>query len=254
LWSFDGLAHHDLDVAPDGRIYVLTRKAHVDPRFHAEKPILEDFVTILDAGGRELESISLLDCFESSPHLSKDVFHAGDVFHTNSLQLLDGRFAPTLPAFAAGNVLVSLRNTDQLAVVDLRATTVAWELTGSWKQQHEPVLLDDGHLLVFDNKGRRERSSVLELDPASGEVAWSYAPKQRGEFYSASCGSAQRLANGNTLIVSSEQGRAFEVTRDGEIVWEFWSPHRLPEDPSLVATLFDVVRLPADFDTRWLGQ
>lgn len=252
LWSFDGLAHHALDVAIDGRIFVLTRKAHVNPRFHSDKPILEDFVTILDAAGRELESVSLLECFDRAKVLSEKAFHAGDIFHTNTLALLDGRLAARLPAFAAGNLLVSLRNTNQLAVVDLRERTVPWVLEGSWKQQHEPVLLDDGNLLLFDNKGHRERSSVLEIDPRDGRVVWSYSPEARAEFYSASCGSVQRLDNGNTLIVSTEQARAFEVTRAGAIVWEYWSPHRLPEDPTLAAMLFDCVRLASEFDTSWI--
>ena len=38
---------------------------------------------------------------------------------------------------------------------------------------------------------------------------------------------AQRLPNGNTLITESHCGRLFEVTRDGEIVWEFINPHNL---------------------------
>jgi hypothetical protein len=35
---------------------------------------------------------------------------------------------------------------------------------------------------------------------------------------------AQRLANGNTLICSGVGGRLFEVTRSGEIVWEYRNP------------------------------
>jgi hypothetical protein len=37
-------------------------------------------------------------------------------------------------------------------------------------------------------------------------------------------GGAQRLPNGNTLITESDKGRAFEVTREGEIVWDFYNP------------------------------
>jgi hypothetical protein len=35
---------------------------------------------------------------------------------------------------------------------------------------------------------------------------------------------AQRLANGNTLLTDSSFGRFFEVTKEGEIVWEYISP------------------------------
>ena len=37
-------------------------------------------------------------------------------------------------------------------------------------------------------------------------------------------GNAQRLPNGNTLINEASIGRFFEVTRDGEIVWEYINP------------------------------
>jgi hypothetical protein len=40
---------------------------------------------------------------------------------------------------------------------------------------------------------------------------------------------ADRLPNGNTLIVESDAGRAFEVTAEGEIVWEFLNPDRMPD-------------------------
>jgi hypothetical protein len=55
------------------------------------------------------------------------------------------------------------------------------------------------------------------------------------------------LWNGNTLITESENGRAIEVTRGGRVVWEFNSPHRAGPRSELVATLFEVLRLPPDF-------
>jgi hypothetical protein len=63
---------------------------------------------------------------------------------------------------------------------------------------------------------------------------------------------AEVLPNGNTLITESDNGRAFEVTREGEIVWEFLSPHRAGEDGEFVATLPEVIRLPKDFPLDWL--
>jgi hypothetical protein len=37
-------------------------------------------------------------------------------------------------------------------------------------------------------------------------------------------GNAQRLPNGNTLVCEASFGRFFEVTKDGEIVWEYVNP------------------------------
>ncbi|MBL8768161.1 MAG: hypothetical protein JNL94_12375, partial [Planctomycetes bacterium] len=44
-------------------------------------------------------------------------------------------------------------------------------------------------------------------------------------FFSSFISGAQRLTNGNTLICSGENGRIFEVTADGEIVWDYWNEH-----------------------------
>jgi hypothetical protein len=39
-------------------------------------------------------------------------------------------------------------------------------------------------------------------------------------------GSLERLPNGNTLIGETNRGRIIEVTRDGEVVWEYVTPIR----------------------------
>jgi hypothetical protein len=48
---------------------------------------------------------------------------------------------------------------------------------------------------------------------------WSY--EDRENFYSAFISGAQRLPNGHTLICSGAGGRVFEVTPNGETVWNF---------------------------------
>ena len=100
-------------------------------------------------------------------------------------------------------------------------------------------------MLIFDNLGHRGMSKVVELDPFSQEIAWMYAGDEQNGFLSTTSGSNQRLANGNTLIVESNAGRAFEVTSDKRIVWEFHNPARAGEHDELISTLFDVVRIDA---------
>ena len=78
--------------------------------------------------------------------------------------------------------------------------------------------------------------------------------QEEDPFFTATCGTAERLPNGNTLITESDNGRAFEVTPDKEIVWEFYNPHRAGPDDEYIATLFEVIRLPSDFPTDWVGD
>jgi outer membrane protein assembly factor BamB len=90
--------------------------------------------------------------------------------------------------------------------------------------------LENGNILIFDNGRRRKYSRVIEFDPRVGKIVWQYKADPPGEFFSSTRGSAQRLANGNTLITESDKGRAFEVTPAGAVVWEFWSTDRRAEN------------------------
>ncbi len=83
------------------------------------------------------------------------------------------------------------------------------------------------------------------------ELVWSYRGSSKERFYTDHSGTAQRLPDGNTLITETSRGRAFEVTPEGEIVWEFLSPHRAGEKGELIATLYEMLRLPAEFPSSW---
>ena len=66
LWQRRLGVHHDLGVAPNGDIHVLTRWAHLVPRVHPTEPIFEDFVVVLDSEGAVVKTVSILECFENS--------------------------------------------------------------------------------------------------------------------------------------------------------------------------------------------
>jgi hypothetical protein len=254
LWARFGGFHHDLDVLDDGTIVTLVREARIIPRVHEEMPVLEDFLVVLDADGNEYGRLSLLEAFERSPvsNVLDDMKPHGDIFHTNTVEVLDGRLEANLPAFRSGNVLISVRELDVIAVVDPDAGAATWALRGPWSRQHQPTVLGTGTILLFDNAPEQGASRVIEFDPVAMDLAWFYAGTELTPFFSATCGSNQRLPNGNTLITETDRGRAFEVTRDGSIVWEFVNPAQTGKDRELIASLFEVVRLPSDFPLDWL--
>jgi hypothetical protein len=53
---------------------------------------------------------------------------------------------------------------------------------------------------------------------------WSYTATKPTDFFSELISGAQRLENGNTLICSGVEGRIFEVTPKGEVVWDYRNP------------------------------
>jgi hypothetical protein len=84
--------------------------------------------------------------------------------------------------------------------------------------------------LLFDNGPHRldetlPFSRVLEIDPASKEIVWKFQEQRTYNFFSARISNAQRLPNGNTLINEGLFGRFFEVTSEGEVVWEYVNPY-----------------------------
>ncbi len=95
---------------------------------------------------------------------------------------------------------------------------------GHLSRQHQPTLLKNGNVLIFDNGRAKKYSRVIELDPITKKIVWEYKANPPEKFYSPIRGGCQRLPNGNTLITDDPKGRAFEVTKDGEIVWEFYTP------------------------------
>ena len=262
IWVYDAMAHHDVRVLDDGRILLLTREVHMRPAINPELPVMEDFAVILTSDGQLLQRISLLDALlDAGPKFSKfrtEVPSDGDLLHTNSVELLDGRMAHNNPTFAAGNLLVSYHRTSVIAVVDWNREQVVWAKHGRWKNQHDPRVLDDRRLLIFNNiagsKPWGKFSSVIEYDVVEDDVVWNFRGVKGVPFQTTSLGAAHRLPNGNTLIIESEFGRAFEVTSDKRKVWVFFNPHRAGKNDEFVAVLLDMERLPPDFPTDWIPQ
>jgi hypothetical protein len=157
--------------------------------------------------------------------------------------------------FAPAHVIISSREASVLAIVG-RDGSIVWRLGPDFSQskelrairqiigQHHAHFIPKGlpgagNLLVFDNGGAsgygfanpiapdgrgafaRATSRVLELNPVTLELVWSYTNPR---FFSTNISSAQRLPNGNTLIAAGAGGRIFEVTREGAIVWEYMFP------------------------------
>lgn len=255
LWARRGGYHHDLSVTDDGTIYVLDRDERALPAGEGEGFVMEPYLSVLDSAGRTLKRVPLLECFRNSPFapLLSRLAPTGDLFHTNTIQVFDGSLAGRSPHFARGKVLISIWTLDAAAIVDVERETVEWVQTGLWRRQHEPTLLPNGNMIVFDNRGNEGRSRIIEVDPLTLDVAWTYQGALPDDFYSQWCGAVQRLPNGNTLITETNNGRAFEVTRGGITVWEFVNPHQIQQgDMTLVASLWEVTRLPSDFGAGWI--
>jgi hypothetical protein len=195
-------------------------KERCDPRYFLDTML--DSVLAL--------GLSLSDFASASTRLQRDrgrgAMPVYEYFHANAVNILpDNPLVRQDPRFQAGNLLTCLRNVNQIAILDEDSKGIVW-VWGEDELQwpHHPTMTPEGNILVFDNGVERGYSRIVEVNPITKEIEWQYIGDPPERFFNATKGSAQRLPNGNTLITDSERGRVFEVTRSGEIVWEWLNP------------------------------
>ena len=265
VWSRALVVHHDVAPARDGGFYVITSES----REHRGLEVRFPAFLRLSSSGETLERWStydhlpeiqqslepeffldtILDHIEADPDAKRPGLDREsklyNYFHANTVTPLgETELGRKDPRFRAGNLLICLRNVHQILILDQDDKRILWSWgAGELQRPHHPTLLENGRILVFDNGVERGYSRVLELDPVRKQIEWQYVADPPESFFTRQKGSAQRLPNGNTLICEGDPGRAFEVTRAGEIVWEWLNP--------LVragrrASLYRMWRLPPD--------
>ncbi len=228
LWSFESRVHHGLAVE-DGDIFLLVSEPVLVPEIHPTAAVLDERITVVSGDGIKKTEISLLQAIRASSYafllptarqLDLEGVDQLDLLHANHVEVFDGSRDHLSPLFRRGNILVSLKHLNVIAILDGTTHEILW-LWGpnNLALQHHPVLLENGRILLFDNG--TEESRVLELDVPTGTVTWHY---EADEFFSEWGGSNQRLENGNTLITNSATGYVHEVTPEGKIVWSFANP------------------------------
>jgi hypothetical protein len=186
-----------------------------------------------------------------------------DYLHLNSMKPVgpnhwfregDARFNPD-------NIIISSREANFIAIIAKQTGQIVWRLGPTYAAsptgprrlpavidqisgQHDAQIIAEGlpgagHLLVFDNQGEAgypvaalklfEGSRVLEIDPVKQEIVWQYtgsdSDRPEWSFHSSFISDARRLPNGNTFVDEGMNGRFFQITPVGEIVWEYISPY-----------------------------
>lgn len=141
-----------------------------------------------------------------------------DVLHANTVELLGDHPAGL---WSGGDVLLSFRDLDLVVVADLIASRVRWWWgPGTLSGQHQPSALRGGTVLLLDNGRSRGHSRVLECDPATGEIVWGYTADPPEEFFTEVAGGCEASGAGRVLVTDAQDGRAFEVDRAGQVLWE----------------------------------
>jgi hypothetical protein len=185
-----------------------------------------------------------------------------DYLHLNSMKPLGSNhwFREGDARFNPDNIIINSRNANFIAIIDKKTGQVVWRLGPDYfprpsgppalprpvdqlSGEHDAQIIPEplpgaGNLLVFDNQGEAgyppaklpmlAGSRVLEINPETLQIVWQYSGGESDQpewtFYSSFISDARRLPNGNTFIDEGMNGRFFQVTPRGEIVWEYVSP------------------------------
>jgi Arylsulfotransferase (ASST) len=261
VWRLPRHTHHSVHVDYEGNLWIPganSIEGETDQFPFISPPLQEDLILKVSPDGKVLQELSVLDVLYASDY-EGSLFANGldsprytnvrDITHLNDIEVLSPEMAANFPLFEPGDIMISLRNLNLVAVIDRQTAKIKWSMTGPFLRQHDPDFLADGRIAVFDN--RRDESEgrvfggsrILDIDPLSGQVGVYYASAPGGEFFANIMGEHQRLANGNGLVVESERGRVFEVTPDGEVVWTYINRWNEEE----VATIYHATRYPANY-------
>ena len=247
VWASANRAHHDARWRPDGSVLTLTRVLHAGEGPQGT-PLYEDFVTELAPDGRERRRVSVLAALKASVYadlLKRAPTDTGDLLHTNAVfPLADAQKDPAGGA-GPGRVLLSMRHIDAIAVLDLNQGRLVWAGTGGFAHQHDVEISPSGRLMMFDNRGGAGGASrALSLSLWGLTPVWSWAGPASMPLLSPVLGAVQELPNGNVLVTESTRGHAVEVTRAGEVVWEFLNPNVTGPNDAFVAAIFEMIRVP----------
>ncbi len=161
-----------------------------------------------------------------------------------------------------GDILTSFLRQNTIGIIDKQSKELKWNWGrgGKLGHQHDPNMLENGNILVYDNGTHRPDSEegelsygminfsrVLEVNPGSGEIVWEYKDEGATDFHSPAISGSQRLPNGNTLICEGIHGRIFEVTPAKEVVWEYRYPFYIESAMGMGNSIFRAYRYAPDY-------
>jgi len=231
IWNYPSFVEHDFQILDNGEILLeqtepiyepqikilSDRKegSHVSPRFERvsrEKKILWSW-----RGEEHVEELEKI--------IGKEINLIGNWAHSNTSTVINNNISGKKDRrFQKGNVIFSFSDINTIGVIDQESGKIVWAWgPGNIEGQHSPEMLASGNILIFDNGFDRGWSRVIEVNPITEKIVWEYHATPKKDFHSAEVSNAQRLPNGNTLICEGWANRIFEITQQGEIVWDFIS-------------------------------
>lgn len=254
IWENTANFHHWFDKYQNN-IYALTSQnkkiseifPDIDFTAKQEARYVEHFVSVLsEQTGEITKNISISQAFINSDY--KDYLNLAisiglmadkgvyDILHTNTVQYLDKKLTTQFSFAKEGDLLLSLRQMDLIAILRPSSQKIIWAKRGEWLAQHHAKLIDN-EILIFDNEGggivansRKEkekdrliierRPRIFAYDPITQKTRLIYHNTQQRALTSGWLSGYHKLNNGHYLIFSSNNSRIIEIDENKNILWE----------------------------------
>jgi outer membrane protein assembly factor BamB len=214
--------------APDGKVYADCIKL-VDPWSTSNESSSADFEA--SDAGKGVGGAKRLWSWRAIDHLDLTKFTQHQDYPREHWPLIN-----SVSLDSNGDIIASSRNTSSVFIISRATGEVIWHLTAPIvNQQHCAHEIDPatGDILILDNGVFRPGLAVpfsraIIVSRTTKQITWEYKDTTTGGlgFFTPFMGSAQKLRgkDGNVLIAEAATGRIFEVTVDGDVVWEFVVP------------------------------
>ncbi len=233
VWKLPYRTHHSIFQDADGKLWICGAKWHADrvAEFPGmEPPFRDDIILRVSQDGIIDHEISVLRIIYESEFynlLFATGRTTGDILHMNDVEVLSEQKEDAFDLFNAGDIMISLRHSYAILVIDGKTNRIKWSMTYPFIDQHDPDFTDDGYITVFDNNlDQFGGSRILSIEPSKKLVEVQYGHKENQYFFTFRCGKHQHLPNGNMLITEAWAGRVFEINANGEVVWSWIMPRR----------------------------
>jgi len=228
VWEHhDPWQHHDARRLPDGgAIYIAYRESNTNSAslFTGGVPGSEVAGGMFGECLREVDEAGRIVWEWSTDLLPEELRR----LHRNANRWSTGHLNTVQPL--ADNTVLVCSKTLNLTFLLRRVTgELLWHFQDdNLGGPHDAQMLDNGNVLIFANGAYASdlhHSQVWEIDRKTNKVVWRYLQRDNPmQFFSPHIGGCQRLPGGNTMICEGSHGCVFEVTPDGEIVWEYVNP------------------------------
>lgn len=183
--------------------------------------------------GKLKREIGLVQPIANSPYpgLLYSVRNGCDPIHLNSIDIASASAAAHIPGVNAGDLLISMRESSSVAIIDKDDGHIKRLVAGQTAAQHSPKFLPDGTALVFDNQGGERRQGgtrVVRMNFVTGVTKTVFPrPGETRElpFLSMNAGHIDISGDGRrAMITCKEPGRSFEIDiATGRPLWSYRS-------------------------------